>query len=64
MKTPEDVLTARQMLGKDGFLKPEYLTTWGLVEAMKEYARIAVTEQRDLMMRHLNMRNVPTPWTK
>lgn len=59
--TPEQVLKAR---GIDTNVKVHPLTVVLVIEAMKDYAKYAVEAQRDIMAKHLNMRNVPTPWTE
>jgi len=59
--SPEEVLKARG-IEPDG--EVHSMSTIQVTEAMKEYARYAVDAQRDIMARHLNMRNVPTPWTE
>jgi hypothetical protein len=63
MKTAIDVLIEMGFVDtKNGNLLP--LSKIEIEQAMKEFAKHAVTVQRDLMARHLNMRNVPTPWSE
>lgn len=53
MITAESILTHEKYKG---------LTNLVLIcEAMDEFAKLKVNEQRLLMSTHLNMRNVPTP---
>jgi hypothetical protein len=63
-KMPHEVLTAQlrkySLSGPDHF---EHLSKYldAIYEAMEYYAEHAVNEQREIMARHLNLRNVPRP---
>lgn len=59
-RIPEEILKSRGVIAADGCIAR--VTTDQIIEAMKEYGRWTVEAQRDLMSRHLNMRNVPTPF--
>jgi hypothetical protein len=64
MDKPHEVLTAQ--LKKYSLSTPdhfEYLDKYldAIYEAMDYFAEHAVNEQRELMAKHLNMRNVPRP---
>jgi hypothetical protein len=64
MKTPSECLHSQ--LIKFGLDTPEHREAIDkylhpIFEAMDYYAEHAVNEQRELMAKHLNMRNVPRP---
>lgn len=64
MKTPSECLEAQ--LKKYGLLTAEHQEAIDkyllpIFDAMDYYASHAVNEQRELMAKHLNMRNVPRP---
>lgn len=64
MKTPVECLEAQ--LKKYGLLTSEHQEAIDkyllpIFDAMDYYAQHAVNEQRELMAKHLNMRNVPRP---
>lgn len=58
MKTPEDVLES-YWSSIDTMVPPMHKNL--IINAMLEYASHAVNEQREIMRKHLNLRNVPRP---
>ena len=64
MKTPMECLLAqlkKHSLNTTDNLKEIDKYLHPIFEAMDYYAEHAVNEQRELMSKHLNMRNVPRP---
>lgn len=64
MKTPSECLLAQ--LKKFGLDTEEHRNAidkylYPIFEAMDYYAEHAVNEQREMMAKHLNLRNVPRP---
>jgi hypothetical protein len=62
MKTPEEFLMTYSSFDRFKKANPDHLIM--MTKAMQDYAEYAVNAQRDLMARHLNTRNVPTPWAE